>query len=105
MNRILERLSASSPGQLARLDALFDICKEEEESPWIEARRRKKKNSWDPSPASPASTRSKAKADLGHKTNPAGRKNKNEIRKEEARRNIMDGTQCTIQEAWSSIKA
>lgn len=33
VNIILEQLSTSTPEQLARLDAFFDKCKEEEESP------------------------------------------------------------------------
>lgn len=40
VNRILEQLSASTPGQLAKIDALFDKCKEDEYSPWSEVRRR-----------------------------------------------------------------
>ena len=105
MNKILKRLSTLTLEDLARLDAWLDKGLDGEETPWIVVRSRKKKNSRDPSLASPASTRIKAKADLGHKPNPVGRKNKNEIRKEEARRNIMDGTQCTIQEACSAVKA
>ena len=90
---------------LARIDAWLDKGLDGEETPWtVVGYNKKKKNSRDPSPASPPSTRSKAKADLGHKPNPVGRKNKNEIRKEEARRNIMDGTQRTIQEACSVVK-
>jgi hypothetical protein len=90
---------------LARIDAWLDKGLEGEENPWTEVRSRKKKNSRDPSPVSPPSTRSMAKADLGHKSNLVGRKNKNEIRKEEARRNIKDGTQRTIQEACSVVKS
>lgn len=105
VNRILERLSASTLGQLARMEALFDKCNEDEDSPWSEIIRRKKKKNRDPSSASPASTRSRVKANLGRNTNAARRKNKTEIRKEEARINIMDGMQRTIQEAYSSIKA
>lgn len=40
VNRILERFSTSTPKQLARLDAFFDKCKEQEESPWTKIRRR-----------------------------------------------------------------
>jgi hypothetical protein len=105
VNRILERLSAATMEDLAKIDAWLDKGLDGEETPWKEVRSKKKKSSRDPSPVSPPSTRSKAKADLGHKPNPVGRKNKNEIRKEEARRNIMDGTQRTIQEACSVVKS
>lgn len=33
VNRIMKRLSSTSPGQLAKLESLFDNCKDADEAP------------------------------------------------------------------------
>ena len=53
VNRILERLSALTMEDLARIDAWLDKGLDGEETPWTVVRKKKKKNNRDPSPASP----------------------------------------------------
>ena len=60
---------------------------------------KKRKNSCDPSLASPAMTRSRAKADVGAKSKKLGRKSLNQVMQEEARRNLVDGCQRTINDS------
>ena len=55
-------------------------------------------------PLSPASTRSRVKADIGLIPKGAGRKNLNQLLQEETKRNLADGSQRTIKEFSGSKK-
>ena len=96
ISRLLELVSATTLGQISRMEALFDSCNDENVGPCIIVKEKKKKNSKDPSLISPTAMRSKVKANTRSKSNTPHRKRKNQIKKEEARRNIADGTQRNI---------
>lgn len=72
------------------MEEWLEIFLDENKRIWTKV---EKKKSRDPSPVSPATTKSQVKSDVGVKPKIPGRKNLSQTIQEETRRNLADGSQ------------
>ena len=97
----------TDPDQIALWECRLDSSVMASLDEWCMVKKKKKnqknQNNVLP-PLSPASTRSRVKADVGIPPKGAGRKNSNQLLQEETKRNLVDGSQRTIKDFSRSKK-
>ena len=82
---LVERFEMANSLSSIKMERVDDCLKENKGRP-------KKKNSWEPSPASPAQTRSHRRSNVGGRSRLVGRRLVTQVIQDEARRCLVDGS-------------